>query len=51
MKRPMDPEMTINWIKAWALACVVVPIAFAAVYYAYGLALRHYGLLPSGGAM
>lgn len=46
-----DREMFLNWIKAWALALAIVPVAFAAVYYAYGLALRSYGLLPAGGAL
>ena len=46
-----DREMTINWIKAWALALAIAPVAFVAVYVAYGLALRSYGLLPAGGAL
>jgi hypothetical protein len=46
-----DIEMTLNWIKAWALALAVAPVAFVAVYVVYGLALRSYGLLPGGGAL
>ena len=46
-----DREMFLNWIKAWALALAIAPVAFVAVYVAYGLALRSYGLLPAGGAL
>ena len=35
-----DREMTINWIKAWALALAIAPVAFVAVYVVYGLAVR-----------
>lgn len=43
--------MRANWIKAWVIAAIVAPAAFAAIYLVYGLALRSYGLLPGGGAL
>ena len=46
-----DREMFLNWATAWALALAIAPVAFVAVYVAYGLALRSYGLLPAGGAL
>ena len=43
--------MRVNWIMAWAMALAIAPAAIAAVYVAYALAMRRYGLLPAGGAL
>ena len=45
MKDANMTNMTINWIKAYAIAIAISVAAFAGVMYLYADALRSYGLL------
>ena len=40
-----DREMTLNWIKAYAVGVAVTVIGFAGIMCFYADALRRYGLL------
>ena len=43
-----DREMTINWIKAYAIGVTVTLAGFAGIMCFYADALRSYGLLEGG---
>jgi len=46
-----DIEMTLNWIKAYAVGWAVTLAGFSVVLWFYVDAMRRYGLLPEGGAL